>query len=171
MFNQSTLTSDRLVPLKGQVTHDVIRTWDGKLLKAWRIIGERGIGNKSEEELRHFLAQATKSLRQLKGCATHWLIKKEPLDFTAHLDAYEEKLAHTPFQLPPRAHEEVLAEMNQLTFLQQHYSVERYYVLVIVDEFRDMEQVESWFRYNQKTYRGEPLSFEETKSILREWYN
>lgn len=170
MLKQSTLTSDRLIHLKRQVTHDILETLDGKLIKVWRINGERGIGNKSVEELNQFLSQATKSLRQLK-CATHWLIKKEPLDFTSILDAYEEKLAATPFQLPPRAHEEVLAEMNRLTFLQKHYDIERYYVVVIVNDLSDMEQVESWFRHNQKTYRGEPLSFEETKSILREWYN
>lgn len=170
-MNNGVLTSDVLVELKERVLSDVLKTKDDKLIKVWRIIGQRGLKNKSDDELKYFLKQATHSLQQLSSCATHWLIKKESLDFTSTLDLYEEKLAYTPFNLPERGQDEVLQEMNRLTFLQEHFNIERYYVLVIADDLDQLEQARKWFKQNKKTYLGEELTFDETKEVLKEWYN
>lgn len=170
-MNNSILTSEILVELKERVSSNVLKTKDDKLIKVWRIIGRRGLKNKSDEELQSFLRQATHSLRQISSCASHWMVKKEAFDFTSTLDLYEEKLANTPFNLTKRGQDEVLKEMNRLTFLQENFNIERYYVLIISSDLDELEQVQKWFKQNKNTYIGEELTFDETKDVLKEWYN
>lgn len=170
-MNNSILTSEILVELKERVSSNVLKTKDDKLIKVWRIIGQRGLKNKSDEELQSFLRQATHSLQQISSCASHWMVKKEAFDFTSTLDLYEEKLANTPFNLTKRGQDEVLKEMNRLTFLQENFNIERYYVLIISSDLDELEQVQKWFKQNKNTYIGEELTFDETKDVLKEWYN
>ncbi len=170
-MNSSNLTSDVLVELKERVSATVLKTKDDYLVKVWRVRGQRGLKNKSDDELKHFLKQATHSLQQLSNCAMHWIIKKESFDFTSTLDLYEEKLAYTPFNLTDRGQDEVLKEMNRLTFLQENFNVERYYVLVIASDLEEIDHVRKWFKQNKNTYFGEELTLDETKEVLKGWYN
>lgn len=170
LLSSGQLTSDRLVLIEERVTEDVFRTQDGKLIKVLRILGKRGLMNRSQDELEQFLYEVTMGLRQLQ-CATNWVMKREPLNFTPILEAYEEKMQYSPFELPERAYDEMLDEMNRLTYLQNQFSIERYYVVIIANDWGQMEDATNWFKNHQTEFKNEKLTFNEVKQFLKEWYN